>query len=927
MTGQHRRLPAVWILVTASLFAACGAAETPTAAPVVDADGDSEDEAATDSGVADSESSASGSAQAPPTTTTSTVPEVEVASAPESDPITACQLEQSQALRMDTGNSEVMSLNGWPLDYINLSPREPVTAFVVPIDFSDAPGDDSSLSNAFEQAERVAEYFASESNGQFQLEVDGLREWVRLPQPLSAYPQRGPAGPHDDLSQAAVTAVDSSVDFSQVDVLLLAVPAGVALPTLDGNEWLWTEGYATGDLINMRAPTSAEGKVGNYLLAGPRFGDYWPDAWLLYAHSIAVMLGMPDLTGGSFDEVTGLELADSPQNSTGPFNGWGLLSNYQGVSKAIPAWTRWTMSWVSDDEIYCITPARIEERFEISLTPLYESDGGYRAVVIPLEDGTGVVLESRRPQEADADLEFWRNVEREPNGVLAYRTFPDRGRRVGPLIPIVPEGRGFAQLNGSTLDALMNEGDSIEFDGITVTLVKSADRDVLWVERQGDAGTAGSTSDDQTYPLPTGEPVGFDLIAGPAESQSDLCRVPQLPSSFIGGEGHTAFPVTFNNLQPDQNVRLLTIPVDWENYPGDPNELEAENEQVQIFMDYYELASNGELTFTPTFADRWYRMPEPIENYPMAQVSAWGTKLAQHGIDAIDPEIDFNDVDMIVFIIPENAPVTSGDPPTTSEFASLQHFNDYSAGDPRMVFSDEGFVRNYIGGGLQFDHPLRPVWSYYIHEAGHMFALPDWYLKEQNAGLGSRQFYGIEFELSIGPLNTWGVMSTQNGPSRTFVAWTRWLLGWLNDDQVDCYTIDQITEHGDFDSLLLPLDIYEDGPKAIMVRTGPYDAVVIESRRPVFPDHDLVRWEEVGRDPYGLIVYEVDGRIGGAAGTLKVVPPIGQTVKELPSPLVGDFLEKVDALFNVGAVAEIQGLRIELLHSGDRDLVRIGPAE
>jgi len=536
-------------------------------------------------------------------------------------------------------------------------------------------------------------------------------------------------------------------------------------------------------------------------------------------------------------------------------------------------------------------------------------------------------LESRRPQEADADLEFWRNVEREPNGVLAYRTFPDRGRRVGPLIPIVPEGRGFAQLNGSTLDALMNEGDSIEFDGITVTLVESADRDVLWVERQGDAGTAGSTSDDQTYPLPTGEPVGFDLIAGPDEAQSDVCRVPQLPSSFSGGEGHTAFPVTFNNLQPDQNVRLLTIPVDWENYPGDPNELEAENEQVQIFMDYYELASNGELTFTPTFADRWYRMPEPIENYPMAQVSAWGTKLAQHGIDAIDPEIDFNDVDMIVFIIPENAPVTSGDPPTTSEFASLQHFNGYSAGDPRMVFSDEGFVRNYIGGGLQFDHPLRPVWSYYVHEAGHMFALPDWYLKEQNASFGSRQLYGVEFELSIGPLNTWGVMSSQNGPSRTFVAWTRWLLGWLDDDQVDCYTIEQVTEHGDFDSLLLPLDIYEDGTKAVMVRTGPYDAVVIESRRPVFPDHDLVRWEDVGRDPYGLIVYEVDGRLGGAAGTLKVVPPIGQTVKELPSPLVTEFLEKVDALFNVGAVAEIQGLRIELLHSGDRDLVRIGPAK
>ena len=870
-------------------------------------------------------------AQAEPEVTTSTsttVPPVTAGPAPTPDPIDTCKLEQSQALRLDLGNSAFMSLNGWPLDYVNLSPAESATAFIIPIDFDDAVGDDAALTRVFTEAALTADYFASESRGVFELAIDGIRDWVRMPQPLSAYSVSNPAGPNDALAQAAVSAADSQVDFSKVDVVVFALPTGAALPIAGGGEWLWTEGLATGDLIHHRAPTSAEGTVGNYLSAGPRWGGQWPNPWVFYAFYIGIMLGMPELSGGGFDEVAGLDLSQPPMGSGGPFNGWGLLSNYGGVSKSVPAWTRWTMGWISDEEVYCIAPDRIGERFELSIESLYSTETGFRAVVIPLDDGTGIVLESRRPEAADADLEFWQNAERSPQGVLAYRTFPNRGTRFGPLIPIIPANRGFAQLNGDTLDALLNEGDSIEFEGITVTLAESGDTDLLWLERSADATSATGSEIGGDYPLPTGEPVGFDVIVGPEESDADVCRVPQLPSSFFGGEGHTAFPVTFDNLQPDQNVRLLTIPVDWENYPGDPDDLAAENEQVQIFMDYYETASHGELTFTPTFSDRWYRMPEPIENYPMAQVSAWGTKLAQHGVDAIDPEVDFNEVDMIVFIIPENAPVTAGDPPTNHEFASLQHFNWYEDGqtDPRMVFSDEGFVRNYIGGGMQFDHPLRPVWSYYVHEAGHMFALPDWYIKEQNASFGSRQLYGIEFDYSIGPLNVWGVMSNQNGPSRTFVAWTRWLLGWLHEDQVDCYTIEQIRDHGEFDSLLLPLDIYEDGTKAIMIRTGDYDGVVIESRRPVFPDHDLVRWEEVGRDPYGLIVYEVDGRIGGAAGTLKVVPPIGQTVKELPSPLVTEFLEKVDALLNVGAVAEVQGLRIELLHSGDRDLVRIGPA-
>ena len=423
-----------------------------------------------------------------------------------------------------------------------------------------------------------------------------------------------------------------------------------------------------------------------------------------------------------------------------------------------------------------------------------------------------------------------------------------------------------------------------------------------------------------TYPLPTGQPVGLEMLTAPAESDEGLCRIPQLPGSRTGGYHSTAFPVDFDNLQPDQNVRVATIPIDWNDHEGDPANLPAKHEQVQIFMDYYETASQGALTFTPTFADKWYRLPESVSDYPQRQVSDFNPKLAQHGIDAADDDLDFSQVDIVVFIFPIAAPIIAGVPPSPLEFATLQHFSAYSPGDERMIFSDEGWVRNYMGGGMYFEHPLRPVWSYYFHEAAHMFDIPDWYMHEANAILGSQQV--IDFDYAIGPLNVWGVMSSQDGPSRTFVAWARWLFGWLDDDQVDCYTIEQVQQHGSFDTELVALDINEPGTKAIIIRTGEYSGFLIESRRPVFPDHDISNWEAVGRDPYGLIVYEIDATIPDGMGTLSVVTPDGHDFKYLWRHGRAQ-QDMVDALFNVGNTATVQGVEIELLFTGDRDWVRI----
>jgi hypothetical protein len=174
----------------------------------------------------------------------------------------------------------------------------------------------------------------------------------------------------------------------------------------------------------------------------------------------------------------------------------------------------------------------------------------------------------------------------------------------------------------------------------------------------------------------------------------------------------------------------------------------------------------------------------------------------------------------------------------------------------------------------------------------------------------------------VGPLSNWGAMSTQDGPSRTLVAWTRWLAGWLDDERVACFDVEQIQDHGSFDIELVPLDIQAAGHKAVIVRTGEHSGFVIESRRPLFPDHDLVYYETLGRDPYGVIVYRVDATKGNADGTLIAMPPDGQDL--IPIQFSGRMDNRVvDALYNVGATGVVDGVRIELVHSGARDVVRL----
>ena len=140
------------------------------------------------------------------------------------------------------------------------------------------------------------------------------------------------------------------------------------------------------------------------------------------------------------------------------------------------------------------------------------------------------------------------------------------------------------------------------------------------------------------------------------------------------------------------------------------------------------------------------------------------------------------------------------------------------------------------------------------HETGHALSLVEGY----NAGSGGGNRY----------MGQWDLMGAINGNAPDYIAWNKWKLGWLNDDEVDCIASDGVTEH-----TLTPNSTAPDGTgkKLVAVRTGQNTTLVAELRAPLGVDSlaggNTARYCESG----GVLLYTVDSTKRNGLGVYSVV--------------------------------------------------------
>ncbi|OIQ69836.1 hypothetical protein GALL_485590 [mine drainage metagenome] len=174
-----------------------------------------------------------------------------------------------------------------------------------------------------------------------------------------------------------------------------------------------------------------------------------------------------------------------------------------------------------------------------------------------------------------------------------------------------------------------------------------------------------------------------------------------------------------------------------------------------------------------------------------------------------------------------------------------------------------------------------------VHETSHTFGLVDDYNANYNPSNISDAFRFT---------GDFSIMGALYGSAPEYLAWEGWLMGWLDDSQVECLapgnqtvTIQAVETPG--------------GVKMAEIPISATKALIIEYRRPLLADSGLTS--------SGLLVYTVDTSIASGDGPFKVVG--GTSAQHL-----------ADALLGQGGLLTVGNVTVKVIKSSkDSDTVNV----
>lgn len=241
---------------------------------------------------------------------------------------------------------------------------------------------------------------------------------------------------------------------------------------------------------------------------------------------------------------------------------------------------------------------------------------------------------------------------------------------------------------------------------------------------------------------------------------------------------------------------------------------------------WYQQSSYGKLTLDIRSIDRWYRMPQESTEYGFTRGLTFFTHQAyiEDAVRAADGDVDFGSVDLLIVVPTREAAIEF-----SPAFVPMAGFG---------VTADGNELRHAVTMGQaemwNEDYPQLSV-NTLVHEMGHVIGLPDLY-----------DFDAPSFETLHEPVGGWDIMGFTN-PATDFLAWHKWKLGWLDENDIACLGFP-----GSLEATLAPIET-SSGTKALVIRTGPATAYVAEVRRRLGVDADIC--------DEGVLVYSVDANV------------------------------------------------------------------
>lgn len=288
----------------------------------------------------------------------------------------------------------------------------------------------------------------------------------------------------------------------------------------------------------------------------------------------------------------------------------------------------------------------------------------------------------------------------------------------------------------------------------------------------------------------------------------------------------------FPNNGPSPSLGTINVQILFADFP----DVRATQSTASVFSildpintKFFEEMSYGRLNVNLIPHNTWLRLDNPSTYYGESLRSAQEhLAFIQEAVDKADSEVDFSETDIVVVVANPDAEAI----PYGPTFGSLdENFSIKADGNSILTGINSGYDLNFWGG----------LWL--AHEMGHSLGLPDLY---SYTSANTHQY--------VGGFDMMGLIS---GEAPGFVAYERWLLGWLDDSQIYCHAEGSVA-----------IEIQElassGGLKAVMVPLTNTKALVVESRKRKGFDSALSK--------EGVLVYTVDTSTPRGEGPIRLKP-------------------------------------------------------
>ena len=328
------------------------------------------------------------------------------------------------------------------------------------------------------------------------------------------------------------------------------------------------------------------------------------------------------------------------------------------------------------------------------------------------------------------------------------------------------------------------------------------------------------------------KPPGGTISSNLSGLSSLNCQAPKTSEQDVA----LGFPRSGQLMPSIGNLKAVMIFVEFTDVKGTDDPRTIGPKFTEKFEEFYRVNSYGKLQIDVDILPTYYQIPKDSGSYRM-DVWSSGDPVGYFadGIRAADADVNYANYDFVIVMPPSGIKKIIYGPAFPEVLGA-------SNGMP----SERTTYRGTVGGADQRNQQDFTGWIWLAHEIGHV--------------LGMEHQYN-DFTK---PSPIWDLMDnvyTDSGPG--LFAWHRYQMGWLDQDRLACYSLDQARQ-GVIRLPLTELDGQDSALKSVMIRLSPTKVLVIEARVGSKLDKLPVNLE-------GLLAYTVDTSLSYQTSPIKLL--------------------------------------------------------